>query len=131
MNLSQRLDMARSKRERGETPTAEGADYRLRLDREQRTYDGTHLRTGEALTEERWRELQAEEEARSGLPAWNPNRANEEITYDWQIDLTPGEGAEVIDLRARAARQADEPDDVFEMPAWARSERVYEGPADA
>lgn len=101
MNLSQRLDQARRQREHGPATTVAERDYRLRLAREDRTYDGTDLRTGERLTEERWQALRGDAQPGGGLPAWNPDRANEEVSIDWRLDLTPGPGAEVIDLRSR------------------------------
>ena len=126
MNLSQRLDQARARR----NPAAEPTAYELRMTRDAQVYDGRHLRTGEAMTPEQWEQRQAAEQE-AGLPAWNPNRANEHVEYagpELVIDLTDP-GADAIDLRTRSrSGPPDAPvDDVFDMPGWARQEQVFRG----
>lgn len=136
MNLSQRLDQARAQREAARSGKDPG--YELRMQVEQQTYDGRNLRTGKRMTDEEWRALHWGNAEQQGLPPWNPRRANELVTRgqvsdellpndlvagDAILDLTRP-GADVIDLRSRA--RSDEPDDVFEMPAWAPpTERVF------
>jgi hypothetical protein len=90
--------------------------------RDAQVYDGRHLRTGEEMTPEQWQQLRAAERD-AGLPTWNPRRANDLVGPELLVDLTEPE-ADVIDLRSRAPRR-DDADEVFEMPAWARSERVF------
>lgn len=123
MNLSQRLDQARSRRRPATEPTA----YELRMSRDARVYDGRHLRTGEEMTADQWAQLQAADRG-TGLPAWNPQRANDLVSGELTVDLT-SPGADVIDLRSRAPRVAgvDEVDDVFEMPGWAAGDKVFRG----
>jgi hypothetical protein len=125
MNLSQRLDQARAMRARGDVDDGGPTSFDLRLTRDEAVYDGHNLRTGEEMTEDTWRDLQVKES--EGLPAWNPTRANELVTIDLTVDITPvASGADVIDLRGREReRPAPTDEDVFEMPAWARGEHVF------
>jgi hypothetical protein len=120
MNLSQRLDQARQMRARGEVRDAGPTSFDLRLQRDDQTYDGRNLRTGEEMTEDVWETIQRPED--EGLPAWNPTRANELVTIDLTVDVAPTPDADVIDLRSR---QNVPEDDVFEMPAWARGEQIF------
>jgi hypothetical protein len=107
-------------RQRGqEEPEEDEQAYALRMQRDRQTYSGRNLRTGEKMTEEGWEALAASQGP--GLPTWNPNRANHQVTVDLTVDIEPPPG-EVIDLRAR---DAVDDDDVFEMPAWARGEQVF------
>lgn len=118
MNLSQRLDQARQKRQAGEVSDAGPTPFDLRMTRDERVYDGRHVRTGEELTVDRWHELRSSEPDDGGLPAWNPQRANEEVLGAWEVDVaTPvvtgldvsrpptsvERNADVIDLRPRVA----------------------------
>lgn len=143
MNLSQRLDEARAKRQTGEIAERGPTPFDLRMAKEQPVYDGRHVRTGEELTKEAWQRLRADDGTDGGgLPTWNPKRANEEVLGAWAaevpFDLTPpsltsthaagappaaGAGdaahehdAEVIDLRSRTSPSAD---DGFSLPPWA------------
>jgi hypothetical protein len=118
MNLSQRLDQARSRRRPVTEPTA----YELRMTRDAQVYDGRHLRTGEEMTSDQWEQLRAADRT-AGLPAWNPQRANDLVASELALDLTEP-GADVIDLRSRAPRSGD-PVDVFEMPGWAGTDTVF------
>jgi hypothetical protein len=118
MNLSQRLDQARARRR----PTTEPTAYELRMTRDAQVYEGRHLRTGEEMTADQWEQLRAAERD-EGLPAWNPQRANDLVSGELAIDLT-GPGADVIDLRSRSPRP-DDVDSVFEMPGWARDDTVF------
>jgi hypothetical protein len=120
MNLSQRLDQARAMRERGEVKDGGPTPYDLRMTKDEGTYDGRNLRTGQEMTEEGWEALA--ESHGAGLPTWNPKRANAEVTIDLTVDIEEAPSAEVIDIRERAAVNED---DVFEMPAWARGETVF------
>lgn len=54
MNLSERLDAARRRREQGAAPEPDGTGYTLRARIEGQGYDGRDVRTGEAMTAERW-----------------------------------------------------------------------------
>jgi hypothetical protein len=124
MNLSQRLDQARAKREQSAATDEGPTPYDLRMAKDATTYDGRHLRTGEVMTEDRWEELHADD-GDGGLPTWNPKRANDLVTIDLSVDITPVGGA-VLDLR----QPTDDPstDEVFAMPAWARGEQVFKAP---
>src|SRR5262245_59227992 len=59
MNLSERLDAARQKRDLGFAPDLEEGAYVLRGRVEGQAYDGRELRTGEVMDPDRWEELQA------------------------------------------------------------------------
>lgn len=134
-NLSQRLDEARAARERVRSSEEELGVFELRIRREGGVYNGTDFRSGQPMTEERWRELQDQQEAaRRRLPAWNPRRAHEEHRAGWQAQPPDPQGepsdtpADASDAGSGDDHEADViafRQDVFEMPAWARDERVY------
>ena len=137
MNLSQRLDQARQKRQAGEVTDAGPTPFDLRMTRDERIYDGRHVRTGEELTVDRWQELRSSEPDDGGLTTWNPKLANEEVLGAWEADITTpivtgldvsspalpvGRDADVIDLRSRnvfPSPAARPPEPTIDLPPWA------------
>ncbi len=94
MNLSERLDKAKRKRDDGAAPsvsTDPAVNLRMRV--EDRTYDGTDLRDGKEMTEDRWEQRKAALDGHP-LPVWGATAEDEEDL--WQLDLT-GE-TPVVDL---------------------------------
>ena len=136
MNLSQRLDAARKDRtsepDRATAGShADGSDdieqaELLRMTIDDRTYDGTDLKTGRHITSDDWQERAVDPEQR--LPSWNPNRANYELEKnDWSLDdevrePTAEAGAEVIHLTPASPLS----DEGLELPAWAAGVSVYD-----
>ncbi len=141
MNLSERLDAARRARSKGEIADKEVPDAAtsgdaagrgdpaplLRMTIDDRTYDGTDLRTGEPLTSEDWRER--EDDPTRRLPSWNPNRANGNPRDDRQhiddpvasLSIDNECEAEVIHLAAAEPSV----DDGLELPPWANDTTPY------
>jgi hypothetical protein len=138
MNLSERLDAARTKREQGDASKKASSQYDLRMGRDARTYDGTNLRTGKRMTREEWEQLEAENaHSGPGLPTWNPRRAHEEFTV---LEATPDSGESRTTLTpdpaprlesvevAQPVADVSHEDDEFALPAWAADVKVYDAP---
>lgn len=106
MNLSERLDSARRKRELGFAPDLDERAYVLRGRVEGQTYDGRELRTGAVMDSDRWEELQA---ARRGmeLPKLYGDGEYEDEGEEHPVSL-------YLDLTGEELRVAteEEPDDV-------------------
>jgi len=60
MNLSERLDAARRQRQHGLAPDLQEEAYVLRSAVEGQRYDGTDVRSGEAMDPDRWERVRAE-----------------------------------------------------------------------
>src|SRR5690606_17679584 len=60
MNLSERLDAARRQRQHGLAPDLQEEGYVLRSAVEGQRYDGTDVRSGEAMDPDRWATVRAE-----------------------------------------------------------------------
>lgn len=60
MNLSERLDAARRQRSFGLAPDLQEEGYVLRGAVEQRTYDGTDLRSGEEMDPDKWEQVRSQ-----------------------------------------------------------------------
>ena len=127
MNLSQRLDAAKKARRQGEAPS-EDRQGLLRMTVDDRTYDGTDVRTGAELTTDDWHDREQDAETYGPkLPSWNPNRANADLAEDEWVAEAPDtdETAEVIDL-TRPTPPSEPSDDGFQMPGWAGDAQIYQ-----
>lgn len=133
MNLSERLDEARRKRERGEVSDEARSPFDLRMTIDDRVYDGTDLRDGSELTAEQWNERRSDEKPVLGLPPWKPTRANRDVEPSWEPersspaaeadpphDPAPAPPAKVVPMRTGRST-----DSGFGLPAWAEGAKVY------
>jgi hypothetical protein len=98
MNLSERLDAARRQRQNGLAPDLHEEAYLLRSTVEGQRYDGTDVRSGEAMDADRWEAVRAE---RTGMalpslsepdpppdPASTPSLVDGARLFEPLLDLT-------------------------------------------
>lgn len=136
MNLSERLDAARRARtsdtdavaDSSEPPDADATEQAelLRMTIDDRTYDGTDLRTGQHITSDEWKERGVDPERR--LPSWNPDRANSDLEGpEWRLDDRVSAPDHADDAGVIHLTTTDAPtDDGLELPPWAAGASVYE-----
>ncbi len=105
MNLSERLDKAKNQRDDGAAPSVEtDPTVNLRMRAESRTYDGTDLRDGKAMTEDRWEQRKAAL-AGHALPVWGATA--DDGAELWELDLTGP--TPVVDLDETENGDSDRP----------------------